>query len=521
MICLERGSFLPWRCAMRIEPRGLLAEMAIRNRARLQADFYLADEIYLDKNNQWSGDWQGRDLLAQLSHRIIFGSDPEALHDLIERLPDHVNSGGYFGSILDLNSINEQQLAGNGWFLRALCLWHNLGDPRALPMIRKVVDELYLPLHNAVDSYPVTYGAAEEGRFDGNLREDKLGCFLLSTDVGCFYISLDGLAHAYRVDPRPELAGLIQKMITRFRQTDVVGNRFQTHATLTALRGILVFAQDTADRELMEFVEELFEQYQCHGMTLNFANYNWFGRPEWTEPCAIVDSFLLARNLFGITGKRNYLKLAYQIFYNALVFSERENGGFGCDKCAHPELPEFRIDPGAYDAYWCCTMRGAEGLRVALELTEQNGICRMDFVTAGLCYIREDAAVEIHTAFPYEDEITICDYGTKPGDQLELMLPLESEISKAEGCTAEYIENGYRITQTGENFSLTIRTERELTKAAYADGFAYDYGVLRLCAHDATSPICMNCDGLELKAVPQLWQISKDEAMNIKVKILF
>lgn len=90
---------------MRIEPRELLAEMAIRNRTRLQADFYLADEIYLDKNNQWSGDWQGRDLLAQLSHRVIFGSDPEALHDLLERLPNHVNSGGYFGSLLDLNSI--------------------------------------------------------------------------------------------------------------------------------------------------------------------------------------------------------------------------------------------------------------------------------------------------------------------------------------------------------------------------------------------------------------------------------
>lgn len=506
---------------MRIEPRGLLAEMAIRNRTRLQADFYLADEIYLDKNNQWSGDWQGRDLLAQLSHRVIFGSDPEALHDLLERLPNHVNSGGYFGSLLDLNSINEQQLAGNGWFLRALCLWHDLGDSRALPMIRKVVDELYLPLRDAVDIYPVTYGIAEEGRFDGNLREDKQGRFLLSTDVGCFYISLDGLAHAYRIDPRPESADLIRRMIDRFLQTDVVGNRFQTHATLTALRGVLEFADITRDATLVDHVERLFEQYQQQGMTLNFANYNWFRRPEWTEPCAIVDSFMLARRLFRLTSKRDYLLLSYKIFYNALVFSMRENGGFGCDKCATPSRPVFRIDPGAYDAYWCCTMRGAEGLRDAMELTEWDGICRIDFVTDGLYWMREDAAVEIRTKFPYENEILICNHGTKPGDRLELVLPVNSEILTAEGCTVELIENGYRITQTGNSFRMLIQTHQSLSKTAYADGFVYDYGVLRLCDHDAPSPVRMICDGMELKSVPPLCQIPKDDALNIRVKIFF
>lgn len=506
---------------MKVLPSGLLYEMAVRNRNRLQAEFYQAEEIYLDKNNEWSGDWQGRDLLAQLSHKIIFGAEPDALHSLIEGLQRHLNSGGYFGTLLDLTAINEQQLAGNGWFLRALCLWHDLGDARALPMIRRIVDELYLPLLKAVDDYPVEYGVAEEGRFDGNLRSDSGTNFRLSTDVGCFYISLDGLAHAHHIEPRPELTGLIQKMIGRFQKTDVVGNRFQTHATLTALRGILVFAQDTENEELLAFVEKLFGQYRLHGMTLNFANYNWFGRPEWTEPCAIVDSFLLARNLFRITGKRDYLILSYQIFYNALVFSERENGGFGCDKCANPELPEFRIDPGAYDAYWCCTMRGAEGLRVALEPDLQDGICRMDFVIAGLCYIREDAAVEIRTTFPYENEIVLCNNGTKPGDRLEVVLPVDSEVREAEGCVAELIAHGYRITQTGENFSLTICTKQVLTKTAHADGFVYDYGVLRLGAHDAPSPICMNCDGLELKAVPQLWQIPKDDALNIKVQIFF
>jgi len=312
---------------MKIIPKGILMEMAQRNRARLQAEFYQADEIYLDKNNQWSGDWQGRDLLAQLSYKFLFDCDTDALPDLIDQLPAHLNSGGYFGDLLDIGGINEQQLAGNGWFLRALCLWHDMGEERALPMIRKVIENLYLPLIPVVERYPIIYRAAQDGRFDGNLREDGAGCFRLSTDVGCFYISLDGLAHAYTIEKTPELKDLLDRMIARFRMTDVVGNRFQTHATLSALRGILEFGTTTKNWELIHFVENLFDQYQKFGMTLNFANYNWFGRPEWTEPCAVVDSFLLARRLYRVTQKAEYLKLSYQIFYNALVFALRDNGG--------------------------------------------------------------------------------------------------------------------------------------------------------------------------------------------------
>ncbi len=34
------------------------------------------------------------------------------------------------------------------------------------------------------------------------------------------------------------------------------------------------------------------------GMTRNYANCNWFEDLFWTEPCAIVDSFMAAAGLF-------------------------------------------------------------------------------------------------------------------------------------------------------------------------------------------------------------------------------
>lgn len=505
---------------MRIIPNGPLMEMAEKNRLRLQAEFYQAEQIYLDKNDQWSGDWQGRDLLAQLSHKFIFGEEPPVLPDLLTQLPQHLNTHGYFGKPIDWECINEQQLAGNSWFLRALCLWYEMGEKRALGYIRRVVNNLYLPLMDAIVDYPTVYQASQEGRFDGNLRSDS-GKFQLSTDVGCFYIAIDGLAHAYRIEPNPDLANLIRKMIGRFMQTDIVRNRFQTHATLAALRGILEFATATEDTALLAFVEEMFEKYQKFGMTLNFANYNWFHRPEWTEPCAVVDSFLLARRLFRITGKVAYLKLSYQIFYNALVFALRENGGFGCDKCATEAMPEFRIDPGAYDAYWCCTMRGAEGIRDSLQLYKTGDVYQIDFITPGVYDFENGAAVEIQTNFPYENDIRITNRGSNPGDRFRVMLPMKSEILCSDGCSVEPLEQGYLISQSADSFSITIRVEQALTKVPCDDGFVYEYGVLRLCEYDAPSELFWELDGRKLKPVPQMWKMCKEDAMAIKVKIFF
>lgn len=92
-------------------------------------------------------------------------------------------------------------------------------------------------------------------------------------------------------------------MIKRFATIDLRGGSAQTHASLSAARAILRFARVTQRRELMSIADKVFANYKAHGMTDHFANDNWFGRPRWTEGCAIIDSFDVAMLLWQAQGR--------------------------------------------------------------------------------------------------------------------------------------------------------------------------------------------------------------------------
>jgi hypothetical protein len=187
----------------------------------------------------------------------------------------------------------------------------------------------------------------------------------LSTDVGCDFLLLDGLTHAWKLLDLPDLRELIEEMITRFLEMDLVAVRAQTHATLSALRALLRFAGLIDDHSLVHAVESRYVLYRQHAMTETWANYNWFQRPEWTEPCAVIDSFMVAVQLWQWTGKAEYLDDAHHIYWNALLHGQRRNGGFGPDSCAGARDPFLSV--ATPEAHWCCTMRGGEGLSRAIQ----------------------------------------------------------------------------------------------------------------------------------------------------------
>ena len=96
-------------------------------------------------------------------------------------------------------------------------------------------------------------------------------------------------------------------------------------------------------------------------MTLTYENFNWFGREDtWTEPCAIVDSLILATELYKITKNDRYKTLARRIWFNGLQFCHRDNGGAGPNTCVTTSQTILKVS--MYEAYFCCTMRYAEGL---------------------------------------------------------------------------------------------------------------------------------------------------------------
>ena len=96
-------------------------------------------------------------------------------------------------------------------------------------------------------------------------------------------------------------------------------------------------------------------------MSENYETWNWVGRPEWTEPCAIVDSLLVAVDLWRYTGQAKWLEDAHRIAVNAVGATQRANGGFGLDSCPGRKGSPW-LNVHTPEAHWCCTMRGGEGL---------------------------------------------------------------------------------------------------------------------------------------------------------------
>jgi hypothetical protein len=360
----------------RIEPVGELGERLALNGARLSSPCYRPDAIYTADQAGWPGDWEGRTLLALVSLWNATGAKPPYLDRIIEDVPNHLNSEGYIGPVRGPGDlINEQQLSGHNWLVRGLTEYYlSTGDGNIRDVVLRMVENLYLPLRGQYRDYPLDAGSRSGGgSYAGNI-DGAAGQWSLSTDVGCAFMCLDALSQIYAVFGLREVKELLEEMIKVFTGIDLVAAGLQTHATLSATRGILTFAQALgADNQegsaYLRAAEKVFDVYVRFGMTENYANFNWFGRRDtWTEPCAIVDSLMVAMGLFRLTEDVKYLTLANRIRYNGLGYAQRPNGGFGTDKCvfdggvdgANPVLSPS--GEGISEAFWCCTMRGAEGL---------------------------------------------------------------------------------------------------------------------------------------------------------------
>ncbi|HEY3341510.1 MAG TPA: hypothetical protein VGK81_05810, partial [Anaerolineae bacterium] len=191
----------------------------------------------------------------------------------------------------------------------------------------------------------------------------------ISSDTGCVFIALEGLVKAHALFRRTTEQALIDELFEAFCQLDLLGISAQLHASLTATRQFLCYNQLVPRPELLARARQVYAWFRKQAMTANYANYNWFNRPTWTEPCAIVDALIVALQLWRATGEAHYLDDAHHIYYNALGYAQKPHGGFGLENCAgaHDPAAAGDDDPGVlynktYDVPWCCNMRGAVGL---------------------------------------------------------------------------------------------------------------------------------------------------------------
>ena len=285
---------------------------------------------------------------------------------MIHILPEKLDKKGNLGPISQ-DILDEQQLSGHGWLLRGLCEYYQWKkDPKVKNYIQGILNNLALPTKGYHKNYPISPGGriSNTGGMAGS-SANVVNNWKLSTDVGCDFIFRDGVVQAYGLFPSPELKALIDEMVSRYLEMNLVGIKAQSHATLTGLRAALMYSQITGEKELLSEVSKRYQIYHEQAMTENYENYNWFERPDWTEPCAIVDSYLLAVQLWQYTQSPEYLEDAQLIYYNAIGHTQRSNGGFGCDNCAGTSDNALFVK--ADEAYWCCTMHGGEGLSKAMQ----------------------------------------------------------------------------------------------------------------------------------------------------------
>ena len=340
-----------------------LEERIERNYQRLKNDpYYGIGEVFSPPDYGWMGDKEGRALLAFVSHWRMSGRSIPCMEQMLERMPSMLNERHYLGDCSG-ERIREEQLSGHSWLLRGLCEHYEaLGDAFSLGLIRDITENLYLPLRGAFRDYPLRTG--EGGGVSGSEVETS-GRWLLSSDTCAAFMAVDGLSHAYMVLRDDAVRGLLDEMIAFYAPLDKRAVRAQTHCTLTAGRGMVRMFRETGDPFYLKSAMGIWTSYVYGGgMTLTYQNLNWWGRPDtWTEPCAVVDSLMLSLELYKLTGREDCRRIAARIWHNGFAPIQRDNGGAGTDTVVTRESPWNDLFPQMKEAYFCCTMRLAEGLR--------------------------------------------------------------------------------------------------------------------------------------------------------------
>ena len=346
-----------------INENELNRRIALNFKRLADSSYYQIGEVFAPDSYDWPADKEGRALLSFVSHYKISGDKIPCMTEMIEMFPQKLNDKGYMG-IIHNDVIAEQQLSGHSWLLRGLCEYYEqFADEYVLDIIKNITENLFLPTKGRFVTYPVDRSKKDEGGVSGN----EIGyCdnWLLSSDIGCTFMSVDGLSHVYKITKDEVVKELLDEMIDVYLSIDKIGLRVQTHCTLTAARGMMRMYSVTSDEKYIKGAKEIYDLYVYGGgMTYTYQNLNWWQRPDsWTEPCAVVDSLMLASELYKATNDESYRKTASRIYHNGFATLQRDNGGAGTDTLVTDESEWDYLKARTYEAEFCCSMRLSEGL---------------------------------------------------------------------------------------------------------------------------------------------------------------
>ena len=437
------------------------------NTSRLLDDIYNYPNVF-QNTSDWPGDFPGRTLLGLTSLYLVYDKEcPERkqiedrLHIYFSHIEEFLNEDFYFGPLFNKEKINEQQLSGNAWFIRGLCRYYDIyKDEKIIKWLKRINKNFLLPLSSCYETYPIKE-RKPDGGVAGHIVEARDQRWLLSSDIGCAFILLDGYVSMYEILKDKDLEAAIKIIIEKYKQIDFVNLNCQTHATLTCARAILRFYQITKDNQYLELVKHIFDMYQEQGMTDDYQNVNWFLKNEsWTEPCCVIDSFILAKHLYLITKENKYLVLFNRIYLNGLRTFQRINGGAGCTSVAKDGKTELKVI--LYEAFFCCSLRAGEGMYELATSIFKSGDKYLFMLPEGF----EDETLKAKIDL-YEEKVL----------KIEFKKPAIVSIYVPEGFKSEYPQKDNQITinSNGGNI-VNIPFELEIHK----DGYRYMVGDMLL-----------------------------------------
>jgi hypothetical protein len=142
-----------------ISAGGELLIRAMKNYDRLESDIYQPENVFPDYNHiapdVWAGDKEGRIILGLVLEARATHRTPIYLEKIMQMLPQKMNEKGYLGPVNE-KTINEQQLSGHGWLLRALCEYYEWEkSPEVKKYINDIIKNLVLPTRGFHKNYPI------------------------------------------------------------------------------------------------------------------------------------------------------------------------------------------------------------------------------------------------------------------------------------------------------------------------------------------------------------------------------
>lgn len=469
---------------------------------RLQEPLYQYQGIITCSTHaECPGDWYGRTLLALVLLSRSLKADTSPAEILLQRLPEQMNRKGYYGEKVADIHYDETKVASHNFLLRSLCAAYEwTHDQALLDRVDTIVQKLFLPLRRSIHTYPDHLQRQNIETPDAliGMQAGRVGRWRLCTDTGVLFFSLDGLAHALSLTLQPQWRDLVDTMISRFAELDLLHIKAQTHSTLTTSRALLRLYRLYGDRHYLDLARDRYELYRTHAWTQDLQNYNWFRRPQWTEGCAIIDSFMVAMSLWQETAASRYLHDAHLIYYTAMRHNQWPNGGYGTTNCLGADN-SLHLQHGE-EATWCCTMRGGEGLAAAMQwsyLYDPHHLV-IPFYCDSQARLRfPDGTLHLRqrTRYPYQGEclLDIIDTTVKQAKTVWLFLPFLKEPQNAAvtvnglNVSAEYehsflrfkhvFNKGDRITLT---FSLALRNEPSLVQNSSTAHERFFHGPLML-----------------------------------------